>query len=199
MTADPSLTQILHRIAARDDSVDEEQVQDLYWELRKIADRMMRRAAPGHTLQATALVNEAYLRLFGSEQPKVWSDRGHFFKVAATAMRTILVDHARRKHAKKRSAIRERVDLDEIVAQFSSDQGDLLDVESALQDLERRDPRAVRIAELSWFGGRSTAEIATIMDLSDRTIRRELDVATAFVRRQLEAADRRVDGEEDRS
>ena len=183
---DESLTRILKKIAEQDPSVDPAQVTELFWSLKKIADRMMRGASPGHTLQATALVNEAYIKVFGGSTAGDWNDRAHFFKVAAAAMRSILVDHARRKGTKKRSAEGHRVDLDAIASKFTFPNGDMLDLEDALGKLEEVDPRAVRIAELSWFAGQPSSEIAKILGVSERTVSRELKFATAFVRKILD-------------
>jgi len=163
-----------------------------YDELHGLARRQMSRQTPGHTLQATALVNEVFLKLArrmdgaeaNGEAP--WKDKTHLLGLASRAMRSILVDHARRKGTKKRSASGERVALDRAVLEFQESSGDLLALNEALEVLEVQDPRMVRLVELHYFGGCTMEEAARALDISLRTAQREWRLAKARLRQALE-------------
>jgi RNA polymerase sigma-70 factor, ECF subfamily len=155
----------------------------VYRELHRQAERYMRVQSPGHTLQATALVNEAYLRLAGGESVD-WKNRAHFFGVAAKAMRSILVDHARARRASKRGGGAEPVTLataDETPGQSV----EVLELDEALRGLAEMDPRKATLVELRWFGGLSIEEAAEVLEVSPATAKREWRTARAWLRREL--------------
>jgi RNA polymerase sigma-70 factor (ECF subfamily) len=159
----------------------------VYAELRRIAERFMRGEAPGHTLQPTALVNEAFLRLAG-RQGVVASSPTHMRALFAQAMRRILVDHARRKAARKRGGERVRVALDERLLSASTEE-DLLDLDATLAKLAQLDPAQEQLVELRIFGGMTVSEAAVEMGISKRTAEREWTAARAWLRRELAPAD----------
>lgn len=156
----------------------------IYGELRELAQRLMRGESPGHTLQPTALVHEAYLRL--TEQDRVhWRNRNHVLGVAAQLMRRVLVDHARAHKAAKRGGAETRVPLDEAVASVTGGSVDLLDLDDALNHLAELDPRQARIVDLRYFGGLSIEDTAEVMSLSPATVKREWQMARAWLHRAL--------------
>lgn len=153
-------------------------------ELRQLARRYMRRESPGHTLQTSALVNEAYLRLI--DQKKVqWQNRAHFFGIAAQLMRRILIDHARKAHYAKRGGGALKVSLDEAAAVTETRAAELLAVDEALEKLTAMDARKGRIVELRFFGGLTEEETAEVMSISTPTVQREWRAAKAWLRRML--------------
>jgi RNA polymerase sigma-70 factor, ECF subfamily len=155
----------------------------VYRELRQLATSYLRKELPGHTLQPTALVHEAYLRLVDQTNP-TWQSRSHFFGVAARLMRQILVDHARRKQAGKRGGL--KVPLDEAVS-FQRESGrDLVALDSGLDALEKIDPRKCKAVELRYFGGLSMEEIAQTLDVSAITVRRDLRMAEAWLHQEMQ-------------
>jgi RNA polymerase sigma-70 factor (ECF subfamily) len=155
----------------------------VYRELRQLAASYLRRERPGHTLQPTALVHEAYMRLV-DQSNLTWQSRSHFYGVAARLMRQILVDHARRKHAGKRGG--QKVSLEEAVS-FSPDRGYLLvALDTGLNALEKIDPRKCRAVELRYFGGLSMEEIAQALDVSAVTVRRDLRMAEAWLHSEMQ-------------
>jgi RNA polymerase sigma-70 factor, ECF subfamily len=156
----------------------------VYAELRRVAARYMRGEQPGHTLQATALVHEAYLRLAGQTEIN-WQNRAHFFGVAASLMRRILVDHARTRRAKKRGGSNQKVSLDVGTLVQSDPPRQVLALDEALERLARRDPRQSRIVELRFFGGLSEEETAEVLGISTRTVKRDWRVARAWLYQQL--------------
>ena len=157
----------------------------VYRELRLLAARHLRKEHQGHTLQPTALVHEAYVRLVDQSNP-AWQSRSHFFGVAARLMRQILVDHARRKHAGKRAGI--KVPLDEAVS-FQPERGrDLLALDTSLNSLGKIDPRKCKAVELRYFGGLSMEEIAQTLDVSTITVRRDLRMAEAWLHQEMQNA-----------
>jgi RNA polymerase sigma-70 factor (ECF subfamily) len=156
----------------------------VYAELRRIAARYMRGERPGHSLQATALVHEAYLRLAGQKEMS-WQNRAHFFGVAANIMRRILVDHARAKQAKKRGGSEQKVSIDEAVLVQPDPPQDFLALDEALDRLAKRDPRQSRIVELRFFGGLSEEETAEVLGISLRTVKRDWKVARAWLYQQV--------------
>jgi len=165
---------------------DEQALQDLtpivYKQLRLLAASYLRKERPGHTLQPTALVNEAYLRLVDQRAPN-WQNRAHFFGVAARLMRQILVDHARRKHADKRAGL--TVPLAEAVS-FQQERGsELVALDLGLQALEKIDGRKCKVVELRYFGGFSMEEIAHALEVSPVTVRRDLRMAEAWLHNQM--------------
>jgi RNA polymerase sigma-70 factor, ECF subfamily len=156
----------------------------VYDELRKLARSYLYRERSDHTLQTTALVHEAYLKLV--DQKRVtWQNRGHFFAIAAQAMRRILVDQARKHSAAKRGSGGEKLELDEGLAISAAPDEDLLALESALQELEQLDPQQGRVVELRYFGGLTIEETAEVMELSPATVKREWAMARAWLYRAV--------------
>lgn len=158
----------------------------VYEELRRIARRQMRGERDGHTLQTTAVVHEAFLKLVETAAPL--EDRAHFFAVASRAMRQVLVDHARAHNRDKRGGGAARLPLDETMALATEPPRELLDLDDALEALGRLDERQARLVDLHFFGGLSYDKIAELHGLSRSTVNRELRLARAFLRRALAAA-----------
>jgi RNA polymerase sigma-70 factor (ECF subfamily) len=154
----------------------------VYRELRQLAASYLRKERQGHTLQPTALVHEAYVRLVDQTNP-TWQSRSHFFGVAARLMRQILVDHARRKHAGKRAGI--KVPFDEGVSFQPERSRDLVALDAGLSSLEQLDPRKCKAVELRYFGGLSMEEIAQTLEVSPVTVRRDLRMAEAWLLQQM--------------
>ena len=164
----------------------EETVALIYHELHRLARRRIRDQRPGHTLQATALVNEAFLRLFGADgAPSDIRDREHFIARAATAMRSVLIDHARRKNRDKRKGVVEAVPLDSLTGEFADRAVDLLALDEALSRLAEFDAKMARIVELRFFGGLDSVDIARILGVSRRTVEREFKMAREWLRAEL--------------
>jgi RNA polymerase sigma-70 factor (ECF subfamily) len=156
----------------------------VYKELRSIAAQQMRRERPGRTLQTTELVNEAFLKLVQQEGVR-WSSRSHFYAIAATAMRRILVDHARARRAQKRGGDANRVSLDRVQIAVKP-QIDLIDLEDCLLRLEKLDPQQVRIVELRYFAGCTIDEVAEVLEISASTVKREWRMAKIWLRAELQ-------------
>src|SRR5262245_57509526 len=173
--------------AQRDAAEAEKVPAAVYAQLRQIAERFMRGEGRGHTLQPTALVHEAFLRLAGQAGADTASPT-HLRALFAQAMRRILVDHARRKHARKRGGERLRVALNERLVSGSSEE-DLLDLDDLLVKLGQLDPAQAQLVELRIFGGMTVAEAADEMGVSKRTAERDWTAARAWLRRELSAAD----------
>jgi RNA polymerase sigma-70 factor (ECF subfamily) len=159
----------------------------VYDELRRLARLYMRREKAGQTLQATALVNEAYLRLM-KEKAHGWKNRAHFCAIAANSMREILVERARSRAAQKRRGSRIRLSLDEAMLTEQSKPLDLLTLDEALERLAVFDPRLARIVELRFFGGLNIEELAQEMELSPATIKRSWAMAKAWLKSEMEKA-----------
>ncbi len=174
------ITQLLHAWRGGDRGALDRLVPQVYGELRRVADRYLRSERSDHTLQPTALVHEAYLRLTGKERPQ-WRDRAHFYAVAAQVMRRILVDHARAHRADKRGGGALLVPLDEGNAAASERSADLIALDDAIDALAKVDPRKARIIELHYFGGLSVAETAKVLDLSISTIVLDSRLARAWL------------------
>ena len=156
----------------------------VYDELRGLARGYLQRERADHTLQATALVHEAYLRLV-DQRTTTWRNRAHFFGVAAQLMRRILVDHARRHRREKRGGALDRVEFDEALAPAASKTLDVIALDDALHDLTKLNPQHGRIVELRFFGGLKNDEVAEVLDLSQRTVEREWRMARAWLRREI--------------
>ena len=157
----------------------------VYDELRRIAHRHMRREQGGHTLQTTALVNEAYLRLAGEHKIE-WESRAHFFGVMARVMRHVLIDHARRRGYAKRGGGAQQVSLSDAAVMTRQRAAELVALDEALEELARLDPRKSRVVELRYFGGLSHEEAADVLDISPMTVRREWRAAQAWLYHALD-------------
>ncbi len=156
----------------------------VYDELRRVADGFLRRERPSHTLQPTALVHEAYLRLI-DQQSVNWQNRAQFFGIAAQMMRRILINHAEGRHAEKRGGHAPRVSLDEAVSFFEERDINLVALDDALNALAALDSQQSQIVELRFFGGLTVEEVAEVLGLSPATVKREWGSAKLWLRRQL--------------
>jgi RNA polymerase sigma factor (TIGR02999 family) len=156
---------------------------EVYDELRRLARAYMRRERPGQTLQATALVHEAFLRLAGAGTP--WTDRRHFLGIAARSMRQILVEHARARGAQKRWAGMDRVSLNESLVGVAHEDAMLPALDEALDRLEKLDPEQAKIVELKYFVGLDIEEIAETLDISPATVKRRFALSKAWLFREL--------------
>ncbi len=192
MESTATVSKLLGEIRKGETRALEKLIPLVYSELRRLAAHYMRRERPDHTLQTTALVHEAYLRLAGREN-KSWQDRAHFFAIAAEAMRSILVDHARAKQAARRGAGATIVPLDESRTPAPQQPEEMLAVDEALTRLARIDARQVRIVELRYFAGMTVPEVAEVLEISERTVMRDWYLAKAWLhgemRKELEAPD----------
>jgi RNA polymerase sigma factor (TIGR02999 family) len=158
----------------------------LYDELRRLAAHQLAQEAPGHTLQATALVHEAYLRLVATAGDRAWDSRGHFFAAAAEAMRRILVENARRKRRRKHGGGRKRLELDEAQSHIEPPSDDILAVDEALQALEQVDAPVAALVKLHFFSGLPLAEAAQALGIAERTAYRDWAYARAWLARFLD-------------
>jgi len=177
-------TRLLRRASAGDELAAEELLPLVYDELRRIAGNLIGKERVGHTLQATALLNEAYVRLV--EPGAAFSDRAHFLRTAARAMRNVLVDHARARLAKKRGGGR-RVDLDAEGLAVHENVGGLLAVDEILERFAEADPQLAQIVELRFFGGLDNQSIAETLAMSLRAVERSWRTARAFMQRELDS------------
>ncbi len=178
------VTLLLARVSEGDNSAPGKLLELVYDDLRHLAAAYMKDERGDHTLQATALVHEAYLRLVDWENV-TWENRAQFFAVAAQVMRRVLVDHARGKNAAKREGSQHKLALDEAVSFASEKEFDVLALEEALSSLEQLDPRQAKIVEMRFFGGLSIEEVAHVLKLSPTTIKREWTIAKAWFQREL--------------
>jgi RNA polymerase sigma-70 factor, ECF subfamily len=186
------VTQLLLAWSQGDQSALDQLIPMVHAELHRLAHRCMDRERVGHTLQTTALVNEAYLRLIDSSQVR-WQNRAHFFAVAAQLMRRILVDFARSRHNLKRGGAAQRVSLDEALLLPQEPDPDLIALDEALNALAALDPRQARAVELRFFGGLSVEETAEVLQVSPETVHRDWRVAKAWLLRELDR-EKRDDG-----
>jgi len=178
------ITRLLHEWRSGDREALDRLTPLVYGELKRLAGRLFRSESPGHTLQPTALVNEAYLRLV--DQKRVaWQSRAHFLAVAARVMRRVLIDYARRRRASKRGGEAVRVTLDDFAAPSVSSPLDLLVLDEALAELAALDARQARIVEMRAFGGLSVEETAEVLDVSPATVKRDWSFAQAWLERRL--------------
>src|SRR5262245_50851746 len=178
------VTQILSRIESGDPTASEQLLPLIYDELRHLAAHRLSQEKPGQTLQATALVHEAYLRLVDVEQAQHWDSRGHFFAAAAEAMRRILIDNARRKKSEKRGGDRARVELDAgalLIAPEDPAAEDILALDEALQQLETEDPLKARLVKLRYFAGLSLPEAAQALGISFSSAKRQWVYARSWL------------------
>jgi RNA polymerase sigma factor (TIGR02999 family) len=185
MQPNEGITQLLIDWGKGDHAALEKLMPLVYSELRRLASNYLRRERGEHTLQPTALVNEAYLKLVDQRNPK-WQNRAHFFGIAAQLMRRILVDHARQHQAAKRGGTeQQRISLTGAEVLAKQPEVDLLALNEALDELAKMDPQQSRIVELKFFGGLSIEEIAEVMGIGHATVERDWKMARAWLRRQL--------------
>jgi RNA polymerase sigma factor (TIGR02999 family) len=182
----PEVTRILSDLAAGRPQAASELLPVVYSELRKLAASQMARLRPSETLQPTALVHEAYLKLVGDADPG-WNGRGHFFGAAAQAMREIIIDYLRRKSADKRGGGQANEELDAAISVCADDLDvdDVLAVDAALRRLEAEHPRRAQVVVMRYFGGLSENEIATALGVTTRTVEREWRFARAYLHEAL--------------
>jgi RNA polymerase sigma factor (TIGR02999 family) len=178
------VTQLLLDWGNGDKAALDKLVPVVYQELRRLAAYYMRRERPGHTLQTSALVNEAYMRLVDYSQMR-WQSRAHFFAVAAQAMRRILVEHARKRHFAKRGGGAVKVSFDEAAIVSQEQAADLVALDDALTSLEAMDERKARIVELRYIGGLNIEETAEVLAISPATVQREWRAAKAWLYREI--------------
>ena len=185
-SADPGeVTVLLHKVSQGDTDAADRLIPLVLGELRRLARRQLQREGPDHTLQPTALVNEAYIRLVG-DQARDWQSRAHFIGVSASVMRRILIDYARRRKARKRGpATTERLDVEQFPDLSDQQAEELLALNIALDKLEEMNPRQRQIVELRYFGGLSLEETAEVLSLSVITVSRDWMAAKAWLKGQL--------------
>jgi RNA polymerase sigma factor (TIGR02999 family) len=188
-TTKREVTQLLSRWSEGDRTALDRLVPEVYSQLRRMAARYLRKERPEHTLQPTALVHEAFMKLVDQREVH-WQNRAHFFGVAAQLMRRVLVDHARERAAEKRGGGLRHVTLDDALAIGASNQIDILAVDDALNRLAAIDPDQVRIVELRFFGGLTIEETAEVLGWSSGSVKREWQVAKAWLQRDISGGNR---------
>ena len=182
------VTQLLRAMAHGDARAAEDLLPLVYAELHRLARSYMRRERPDHTLQATALINEAYLRLAHDETD--WNSREHFIGVAANVMRKVLVDYARAHKSEQRGGRLQKIELQEGLAISPEKLDEVECLDDALKLLEKHDARQARIVELRYFGGLSVEQVATVVGMSPRSVKRDWSLARIWLFRQLQGTDR---------
>ena len=181
-----NVTRLLAETVGGEKDAAEQLMPLVFDELHELARRMLRRESPGHTLQPTALVHEAYLRMVGHSEID-WKGKTHFFAIGARNMRRILVDHARHKKRQKRGGEMTRIPLtDELCVSNRRDE-DVLAIEDALNKLAKLDPRQAQIVELRFYGGLTVEEVAEVLGVSKRTVESDWTIVRAWLRRELSA------------
>ena len=178
------ITQLLAEWREGNQSALDELYPLVYDELHRLARRYMSRERKGHTLQTTALINEAYVRLVDQKNVQ-WANRSHFFAISAQIMRRILIDHARRNAYAKRGGGARQVSLEEVAAITPDPGGELLRLDEALKSLAEMDPRRSQVVELRYFGGLNNEEIAGVLNISENTVTRDWNMARAWLYQQL--------------
>jgi len=184
MADSQNITKLLDDLRAGGQDAESNLIDAVYRQLRQIAGHLLQRERPGHTLQPTALVNEAYLQMLG-EANLDWKDRNHFFAAAAQSMRRILVDYARMRTADKRGGSRQQVELTEGMAIAEDRLEEVIAIDEALTRLAVWSPRQSNIVVLRFFGGLTEGEIADVLGIARRTVTREWDVARAWLHGEL--------------
>lgn len=179
-----SISHLLFEVSHGNRDAEAALMTQVYDELRRLARKYMRTERPNHTLQATALVNEAYLRLMG-QQETTWQDRAHFFATASQLMRHILVDHARARKTGKRGGEQHQVTLTDGMVSESNKLVDVLAVHEALEKLAQLDARQARVVELRFFGGLTFTEIAYVLNASERTVKHDWQMARAWLFKRI--------------
>ena len=178
------VTELLRELGAGKDGAEEALLSLIYDELHALARLFMGRERVGHTLQTTALVHEAYLRLYGSNQEN-WESKAHYMRLAARAMRRVLIDHARRRNSQKRGGDHHRTSLSSAVAIENQDPIDLLALDQALSKLSDLDPRLGQVVELRYFCGLTVEETAEVLGASPRTVKSDWRMARAWLKQEL--------------
>jgi RNA polymerase sigma-70 factor (ECF subfamily) len=187
MTPSPhQVTQLLKDWSNGDQAARDQLMPLVYEELRRMAHQHMRKERPGHTLQTSALVNEAFVKLVDQKDVH-WQNRAHFFGIAAQLMRRILVDHARSRHYAKRGGDARQVSLDEVAIVSPERAAEVVALDDALTSLAATDPRKCQIVELRFFGGLSIEETAEVLAVSPGTVMRDWTLAKAWLRREMVA------------
>lgn len=184
------VTRVLAAVERGEPHAAEQLLPLVYAELRNLAAVRMAAETPGHTLQATALVHEAYVRLVGGEYPQGWDGRGHFFAAAAEAMRRILIDRVRHKNTRKAGGGRRRVDLDDFDPALDEPDPELLLLDEALRELEQRHPRKAEVVKLRFFAGLTTAQAAIALGVSTSTAENDWAYARCWLRLRMGEPDR---------
>ena len=182
--SETDITTLLHRFQQGDEHAQSALISAVYSELKVIAARYMRRESSSHTLQTTALVNEAYLKLVNVKNAQ-WQDRAHFFAVTSQVMRRILVDHARKHIAGKRGSGFDMLPLDEGLVFTPQRSRDMVKLDEALDRLEKSDPRVAQVVQLRFFGGLSIEETAEALRVSPRTVKREWTFGKAWLKTEF--------------
>ena len=183
------ITALLQQLSEGNREVEEDLIPQIYPALRQLAARYMSHERRNHTLQPTALVHEAYERLV--QQPQIpWQNRAHFLATASRLMRHILVDHARTRQAAKRGGIQNQVTLDDALLSSSEQSTDILALNEALERLAKLDPRQSQIVEMHFFGGLTSEEIASVLEVSNRTVKRDWSMARAWLKGELTSKER---------
>src|ERR1700677_2750802 len=191
------VTQLLKAMHAGDAQAAESLLPLVYAELHRLAKGYMRRERPDHTLQATALINEAYLKLVGEDID--WNSRAHFIGLAANVMRRVLVDYARAHNAEQRGGGLHRVEMQDELAVSPGQLAEVTELDQALTRLERENPRQARVVELRYFGGLSVEQIATLLEIAPRSVKRDWALARIYLYRELRPQGLQIDGEEKKS
>jgi RNA polymerase sigma factor (TIGR02999 family) len=184
------LNAILSEVRAGSPDARDRLVRAIYGELRRMAGGLMRHERPGHTLQPSALVHEALLRLLSGETLADVPNRRYLFAAAAQAMRQVLVDHARRRNARKRDGNRVRVPLDQVLAGFEEQGLDVIALHEALERLAQGHPRRAQVVDLRFFGGLSVPEVAEALEVSDTTVESDWRFARAWLKGELGGSER---------
>ena len=184
MSSQGDVTRLLLEIRRGNSRAESALIPLIYNELRHLAAHYMRRERPDHTLQATALVHEAYLRL-ANQRDVTWQNRAHFFAVAGSLMRRILVDHARVHRRSKRGGTQHKISLEDVLLFSEAQSEELIELDSALSLLAKELPRQSQIVELRFFGGLSVEEIAEVLKVSPKTVKRDWSVARAWLYREI--------------
>ncbi len=181
---DGEVTKLLAELKSGKPEAQAKLIPLVYQHLHRLAASYMRRERPDHTLQATALVHEAYMRLV-SQGETDWQDRAHFFGIAAHLMRQILVEHARARQAGKRGSAVEKLALDQALEFTPARSRELVELDNALESLEQIDPRQARVVELRFFGGLTVEETAEVLGIAPRTVKRDWRVARAWLHGEI--------------
>lgn len=178
------ITDLLQAWERGDQSALEKLVPAVMRELRRLAKGYMRRESPGHTLQTTALINEAFIKLVGQNRVH-WENRNHFYAIAAQCMRRVLLDYAKARRREKRGGEPQQVDLSDAVLMSVAQSDELVTLDAALKKLAVEDERKSQVVELRYFGGYSVEEISSILSVSERTVARDWRLARAWLRREM--------------